>query len=116
MRILAIFAILLAPASMMGNPAAMAQPMAPSSASHQESAAGEGSHCAEMNGANQENDRSAPQRECFSECAVTCAAIPVLGGLLREPVLLLALPHPDPLMNWMRGLNPESVDPPPRTA
>lgn len=115
-RILAIFAILLAPMSMMANSAAMAQATAPKSTLHHEQSAAEGGHCSEMSGATQENDGSSPQQECLSDCAVTCAAIPVLGDPLQEPVLLLAMAHPVPLMNWMRGLNPESADPPPRTA
>jgi hypothetical protein len=116
MRILAILAMLLAPMSMMGSPAAMAQPAVSASASHHEQSAQEGGHCAELSGENQENNGSGSQQECLSDCAVTCAAIPVLGVLLGEPVLLLALAHSAPLVDWMHGLNPESADPPPRTA
>ena len=115
-RILAIFAILLAPMSMMASSAAMAQPTTPESALHHEQSAAKGGHCAEMSGENQKDDGSATQQECLSDCAVTCAAIPVFGDPLRDPDLLLTMAHPVPLVNWMRGLNPESADPPPRTA
>lgn len=115
-RILAIFAILLAPISMMASSAAMAQPTVPESALHHEQSAAEGGHCAGMSGENQEEDGSSSRQECLSDCAVTCAAIPVLGDPLQDPVLLVAMAHPVPLLNWMRGLNPESADPPPRAA
>lgn len=116
LRILTILAMLLAPMSMMGSPAAMAQPAASASASHHEQSAAEGGHCAGMRGESQENDGSGSQQDCLSDCAVTCAAIPVVGEPLGEPVLLLSLSHSAPLVNWMDGLNPESADPPPRAA
>ena len=115
-RILAIFAILLAPVSMMGSASAMAAPAAEASASHHEEPSEEGGHCAEMRGEKQEEGGSAPPQECLSDCAVTCAAIPVLGDPAADPVMLLAMTHPVSLVNWMHGLNPEAIDPPPRTA
>ncbi|TCJ38886.1 hypothetical protein E0504_11265 [Parafrankia sp. BMG5.11] len=115
MRILALFAIVLAPMSMMGAPAAMAQPQPPASASHHEQSAAESGHCAEMRG-EEDSGGSDPQQDCLSDCAVACAAISVLGAPLPEPHPLPAIRHPAPLAHWMRGLMAEAVDPPPRTA
>lgn len=115
-RILTIVAMLFAPLSMMGGYAAMAQPTAVTSGSHHEQAADMPAHCAEMNGNAQDQDSNAPQGDCFSDCAVTCAAISALGSVIvdREnlPAMVPARAFADPL----HGVSPESADPPPRTA
>lgn len=111
-----MLAIVFAPLSMVGGPAAMAHSSMPASSSHHEQSAGDSAHCAEMSGDNQnENDSSRPG-DCLSDCAVTCSAIPPLGNLFADSAMLPAVAHPLPLVDRMHGLNPESTDPPPRTA
>jgi hypothetical protein len=113
---LAMLAIVLAPLSMVGGPAAMAQSAMPAPSSHHEQSAGAPSHCTDMAGEDQQEDDSSRQGDCLSDCAVTCSAIPALGNLFADSAMLPALAHPQPLVDRMQGLNPESIDPPPRTA
>lgn len=113
---LAMLAIVFAPLSMLGGPAAMAQSSMSASSSHHEQSAGDSAHCAETRGDNQNEDNSSRQKDCLSDCAVTCSAIPPLGNLFADSAMLPAVAHPLPLMDRMHGLNPESADPPPRTA
>lgn len=113
---LAMFAIVFAPLSMLGGSAAMAQSPMPASSSHHEQSAGDSAHCAEMNGENQNDDDSSRQGDCLADCAVTCSAIPSLGNVFADSAMLPAVAHPLPLVDRMQGLNPESADPPPRTA
>jgi hypothetical protein len=116
MRLMRIVAILLAPLSMMGSPPTMAQPQAPASASHHEQTAKESGHCAEMRGEDEDADGSDPRRDCLLDCDATCAAIPALGSAVRDQTVLAAMAHLGSLMSWMRGLIPETIDPPPRAA
>jgi hypothetical protein len=112
----AMLAIVFAPLSMVGGPAAMAQSSMPGGSSHHEQAAGDSAHCAEMSGDVQKEDDSSSEENCLSECAVTCSAIPSQSNLVAGSALLPAVAHPLPLVDRMHGLSPESADPPPRTA
>jgi hypothetical protein len=114
--LLAMLAIVFAPLSMVGGPAAMAHSSIPAPSSYQEQSAGDHPHCAEMSGENQNEDDSSLEGNCLSDCAVTCSAIPPQSNLVAGSAMLPAVAHPLPLACRMRGLSPESTDPPPRTA
>ena len=111
---LAMLAIVFAPLSMVGGPVAMAQSAIPAFSSHHEQSADDSAHCAEMSGEGQNEDNSARQGDCLSDCAVTCSAIPPLGNFFAASAMLPAVAHPPPLVDRMHGLSPESADPPPR--
>lgn len=113
---IAMLAMVFAPLSMVGGSAAVAQSPMPASSTHHEQSAGDPAHCSEMSGESPNEDDSSRQGDCFSDCAVTCSAIPPLGTLFGDSAMLPAAAHPLPLVDRMQGLNPESADPPPRTA
>ena len=116
-RILTMLALLFAPLSMVGGHAAMAMPTvaAASSDSHHEQMAGQSAHCAEMAGETQGGGGSAPG-DCLTDCAVACSAIPALGNVMADQPLAPAMAQLRPLVGRVRGLHPESADPPPRIA
>ncbi len=114
-RILTMLALLLAPLSMIGGHAAMAMPVAASAASHHEQASDQSAHCADMGGETQDDDGTSPD-DCLTDCAVACSAIPVLGSAMTDLAMAPAMAQPLPLVGRVRGLHPESADPPPRIA
>lgn len=113
---LAMLAMVFAPLSMVGGFGAMAQSPVPVSTSHHEQSARDSANCADMSGENQNDDESSRQGDCLSDCAMTCSAIPPLGNHFADSTMPPAIAHPLPLVGRMQGLNPESADPPPRTA
>lgn len=114
--LLALVAMIFASLAMVGGSAALAQPSSPAPSSHHERGAGDQAHCAEMSGQSETQDGGSRQGDCVSDCAVTCSAIPPLGSLLAGSAMVPAVVHPLPLVDRMHGMNPESADPPPRTA
>ena len=97
---LALLALLLAPAGMLGSHAAMAMPP--------EAAMSAMSHC---------DDRQAPtdhDRKAMLDCAIACTAMPAAEPMLAsEP----ALPAPLPALTRVRlvdGIPAEAATPPPR--
>ena len=99
-QILALFALLLAPAGMLGSHAAMAMPHA--------AAAGKMDHCADQQAPAQED------RQAMLDCAIACTAMPAdqpsfaLEQMAVSPVLLMG---PIPFFD---GSSPELATPPPR--
>ena len=114
-RILTMLALLLAPLTMIGGHAAMAMPAAATSASHHDQAADPSAHCAEMSGETQDDDGTSPGG-CLTDCAVACSAIPALCSAMADRPMAPAMAQPLALAGRVRGLHPESVDPPPRIA
>ena len=115
-RILTMLALLLAPLSMMGSHAAMAMTGAEAMASMHTEVVEPPSHCADIVGQAQHDEQSSPLSDCKSDCAVMCSAIPALGSLMAERPLMPAMIQPIALPSRVRGLHPESDDPPPRIA
>jgi putative hemolysin len=116
-RVLTMLALLFAPLSMIGEHAAMAMPAAAeASSSHHVVASDQSAHCAEMGGKSQNNDGGSPPTDCLVDCAVACSAIPALGSAMVDQLMMPAMAQPLPLVGRVRGLHPESADPPPRTA
>lgn len=114
-RILTMLALLFAPLSMIGGYAAMAMPAAAAAASHNEQADDQSAHCAEMAGQSEEDDGTSPG-DCLTDCAVACSAIPALGSAMADQPMAPAMAQPLALVGRIRGLHPESADPPPRIA
>ena len=111
-----MLALLLAPLSMMSGHAAMAMPAVADAASHHEQAASPSAHCAEMAGESQDDDGGSKSGDCLTDCAVACSAIPALGSIMADQPMAPAMARPLPLVGRVRGLHPESADPPPRVA
>jgi hypothetical protein len=111
-----MLALLFAPLSMIGGHAAMAMPAAPAAASHHEQSADASVHCAEAGESARDETRGSEEGDCLTDCAVTCSAIPALGSAMTQPPMPPALARPLALAGLVRGLHPESADPPPRTA
>ena len=114
-QILTMLALLFAPLSMVGGHAAMAMPSAEMSAAHHEQAAKQSAHCAETSGENQD-DMGGPPGDCLTDCAVACSAIPALNSVMADQPMAPTMAQPLPLVGRVRGLHPESADPPPRIA
>lgn len=99
-QILALFAVLLAPAGMLGSHAAMAMPHG--------AAASATDHCADQQAPAKED------RQAMLDCAIACAAMPAADPLLASeqmvssPALLM---RRTPVFN---GSAPELATPPPR--
>jgi hypothetical protein len=112
-----MLALLLAPLSMVGGHAAMAMPTeASASSSHHEGVGDQSEHCAEMSGQTEDEGRSSPVRDCLVNCAVACSALPSLGSVMADQAMAPAMAQLLPLESRVRGLHPESADPPPRIA
>lgn len=105
LRLLTVFALLLAPAGMMGSHAAMAAPPTLGSTAS-------ASHCAEMGGSQQRAPEHAPAKNI--DCMIACSCMPPLGAELRTPPLLSAAPGPAATPARMHGLTPQAEPPPPR--
>ena len=114
-RILTMLALLFAPLSMIGGHAAMAMPAVAASASHHEQGGDQSAHCAEKGGETEDDDGSSPG-DCLTDCAVACSAIPTLGCVMADQPISPAMAQPRTLVGRVRGLHPESADPPPRIA
>ena len=114
MLILAILALLIAPLNMLGG-SAMAAPTV--SAPSQEQSMDHASHCGELPS---ENDGQAgggsSQKDCLSDCAMACSAIAAPYIRIAETEVSAAVRETSLPVDTLRGLNPESADPPPRTA
>ena len=113
-RILTLLALLVAPLGMVGEHAAMAMPSASAVSNHGQTSE-PSAHCAEMGSQTQDGDETSPSGDCL-DCAVTCSALPAIGNLVSEPALGPAMARSLALVARVRGLHPESDDPPPRTA
>lgn len=113
-RFLTILAMLFAPLGMVGEHAAMAMPAAADAPAHHAESAAPAAHCADMTA--QAGDESDLGKDCMTDCAIACSAVPAfVGGIaLHEP--LAAMIEPQPLARGLRGLHPESDPPPPRNA
>lgn len=99
-QILALFALLLAPAGMLGSHAAMAMPHG--------AAAGTPNHCADQQAPAEED------RQAMLDCAIACTAIPAADPLspseqmVSSPALLMGRTPA------FVGSAPELATPPPR--
>lgn len=120
-RLLTIFAMLLAPLGMIGGHAAMATPIASGSmaehhvqpADHHAAGSNEAEPCDDMGG--QSEDERSSGDDCLVDCAITCSAIPAAGAMMAQPAtFLVAQPHS--LVAVITGRHPESDPPPPRVA
>ena len=111
-----MLALLIAPLSMIGGHAAIAMPAAPASAFHDEQAGEQSAHCAEMAGETEDYDDGTSPGDCLTDCAVACPAIPPLGTTMADQPTAPAIAQPLALVGRVRGLHPESADPPPRIA
>jgi hypothetical protein len=115
-----MLALLFAPLGMLGmlgGHAAMAMPAAavPAVPHHGQMTDGP-AHCAEMDGESQDEDDGSAPGDCLTDCAVTCPAIAAPGSAVAAQPIAPAMARPLPLAGRVRGLHPESADPPPRTA
>lgn len=113
-RLLTIFAVLLAPLSMVGERAAMAMPAGPEASAHHSAGPSRAGHCAEMSG--QSEDEKAPDTQCLIDCAIACSAIPAGGSQMADQSMPVVMVQPQPLVGRLSGLHPESDPPPPRIA
>jgi hypothetical protein len=114
MLILAMLAMLVAPLSMSGE-SAMAASLPESSL--QQQSVDQASHCNEMAGEDQgETDGRFPQSDCLSDCAMACSALAAPGSRMIEPEVAAVEVAMSLPVDALHGLNPESADPPPRTA
>jgi putative hemolysin len=111
-RLLTMFALLLAPLTMVGEHAAMAMPAAQDASAHHAAPADQAGHCAKMGG--QSEDETTPDSDCLIACAIACSAIPAVGSHMADRPLPVALAQPLSLVGRISGLHPESDPPPPR--
>jgi hypothetical protein len=111
-----MLALLLAPLGMKSGNAAMAMPVAAGAAMHHEQAASPSAHCAEMAGESRDDDGGSDPADCLTDCALACSAVPPLGSAIADRPMAPAIAQPLLLIGRVRGLHPESADPPPRTA
>ncbi|MGX7953530.1 hypothetical protein ACWPM1_13335 [Tsuneonella sp. HG249] len=114
-RFMLILALLVAPLGMWGGPSMALTPSA--SASSEQQSADHATHCAEMAGENEgPSDRGSSQSDCLSDCAMACSAIAAPGSRIAERKVGAAVIDANSPIDTLHGLNPESADPPPRTA
>ena len=114
LRLLTIFAVLLAPLTMTGGHAAMAMPAAAKAMDHHSGQAMTAEHCAGMSG--QSDDQSDHKSGPSIDCMMACSCLPPAGTELAEHAMLVAIVEPPALAAGLIGLNPESDPPPPRIA
>jgi hypothetical protein len=98
LSILALFAVLLAPAGMLGNHAAMAMP-APQSGS---------GHCSEQ------QQPSGQDQQAMIDCAIACTALPPHQPVSVESALDPAAAPEAAITLFTDGATPETTTPPPR--
>jgi hypothetical protein len=117
-RFLTMVSLVLAPVIMMGGAPANASPVASPGAHHSERMSA--AHCAEMGAkmaTDGEDDGSGfPQGDCLTHCAIACAATAPVGAADLAAPALPRMVRLAPLVSPMRGLTPETTDPPPRIA
>ena len=113
-RLLTIFALLLAPPSIVGEHAAMARPAAPAASAHHAGESDQAGHCAEMSGPLE--DEKAPATDCLIDCVIACSTIPAVASQMADQPPPVGLVQPMPLAGRISGLNPEWDPPPPRIA
>lgn len=100
LTLLALLAVLLAPAGMIGSHAAMAMPAAATQPMD---------HCAEG------QDESAGKSEMI-DCAIACAAMTTAEPLIPQETALLASAPNLLAASFIEGMRPEAATPPPRSA
>lgn len=110
-----MLALLFAPLGMIGGHAAMAMPAA-AQASHHAQAVDQPPHCAEMGGMAQDEDGTPDGDRSPIDCTMSCSALPALAGAVADQPPAPAMARSPALHGLVRGLHPESDDPPPRTA
>ncbi|MDP9413154.1 MAG: hypothetical protein M3Q08_03485 [Pseudomonadota bacterium] len=98
--LLMLLALLLAPAAMLGNHAAMAAPS--------QAKASTSGHCSEQ------QQQEGSQKESMIDCGIACTALPAYEPLLADKdVALAAAPEASPSL-LLDGSRPEAATPPPR--
>lgn len=98
LSILALFAVLFAPAGMLGSHAAMAMPQQASAGHHSEQ---------------QQHDQRG-QDQAMIDCAIACTALPSNEPVVAEEELIrAAAPQSLPSL-VLHGTKPEAATPPPR--
>ncbi len=97
---LALLALLLAPAGMLGSHAAMAMP-------HQPAASAMG-HCAEKDAPSDQD------RQQMLDCAIACTAMPSFAPLLAPEATCLRAAPVSSSIQLFEGTTPEAATPPPR--
>ena len=109
-RLLTLFALLLAPLPMLGGASAMtASPLAGASASS--------GHCAEAAVPDdQAPDKSAPAKslDCLMNCMVLCSGMPSVSIQLAEPLPPAPLALTAAPSSLVRGLTPQAEPRPPQ--
>ena len=108
-RILTIFALLLAPLSMVGGHAGMAMP-APAATSVMDhgQAGSPAGHCADM-----DQDQSG-QTSPSIDCMIACSAVPAAEFVVASHPAVHGVMQTGALAGLHPGLHPESDPPPPR--
>jgi hypothetical protein len=99
LSLLALLAVLIAPAGMLGSHAAMAMPAQPSASGH----------CSEQK---QHDDDQ--QRQAMIDCAIACTALPSHQPTPAEIGIEPAVGHIASLTMFLDGTAPDAATPPPR--
>jgi hypothetical protein len=99
LSLLALLAVLIAPAGMLGSHAAMAMPAQPSASGH----------CSE-----QKQHDDGQQRQAMIDCAIACTALPSLQPAPAEIGVALAVAHLASHTTFLDGTAPKAATPPPR--
>jgi hypothetical protein len=108
LRLLTLFALLVAPLGMLGgNAAAAAPPSADAGASS--------GHCAEMAGSHDPSDEQEPAQsvECM-DCMIVCSGMLSVAAQLTEPLAAARLTVAALRSPLVRGLTPQAEPRPPR--
>jgi hypothetical protein len=109
-RLLTLFALLLAPLGMLGGASAIAAPP------RADASAGS-SHCAEMaSSRDQSSDEQTPAKsiECMMSCMMLCSGLPSMTPQLAEPVAPSPMAAPVFVSSRVRGLTPQAEPRPPK--
>jgi hypothetical protein len=101
--ILAVLALLFAPAGMLGSHAAMAMP--------HDAGARMAGHCETQNQAPAEQPGPS-----MIDCAIACSAMPSAAPFVVQKRVLAAIQFKTPLVRFVAGTRPEAATPPPRMA
>lgn len=109
LRLLTLLAVLLSPAALLGEHAAMAMPAAPM-------AAEAGHHAGAAAPAHCPDSAPAPERQSRPDidCMMACSAIAAPAVELADHEAIVGLDPPAPLSAGLSGRQPESDPPPPR--
>jgi hypothetical protein len=100
LSILALLAVLLAPAGMLGSHAAMAMPAQPSASGH----------CPEKQ---QEHGQ---EQQAMIDCALACSALPSHQPVASDAAFAPAAAPLAALVQFLEGTRPEAATPPPRVS